>query len=152
MTDPLTFENTSPRYGLPLLFAAQAQKEVCVNEAFALLDALLFCAIEGIAAAPPAAPVDGTNWLVAVGGTGSWLGEDGKIACYQSGNWLFISPKDGVTLLNRATGQQILYFGSWQTAVAPAAPTGGATIDAQARSAIVSLIAALQTAGVFPSV
>jgi hypothetical protein len=35
MSDPLTFENSSPRFGLPFLYVGQAQKEFYVNEALA---------------------------------------------------------------------------------------------------------------------
>ena len=148
MTTPINFTTTTGRFGLPLLFAAQAQKEVCVNEALTIVDSLLHCAIEGITATPPATPASGANWLVGAGGTGAWTGQDGQIASYQEGNWIFIAPRDGVSVLNRATGQQIHYFGGWQTPVAPAAPTGGTIIDTQARAAIASLISALLTAGV----
>lgn len=148
MTTPISFATTTGRFGLPLLFAAQAQKEVYVNEALSIVDSLLHCAIEGITPTPPATPANGTNWLVGQGGTGAWAGQDGQLACYQEGNWLFIAPRDGLWVLNRATGQQIHYFGGWQTPAVPAAPTGGTTIDTQARAAIASLIAALQTAGV----
>ena len=150
MPDPITFDSTSPRFALPLLFAGQAQKEAFVNEAHARADALLHCAIEGEAAAPPVTPVEGTNWLVAASPTGAWAGQAGKIACRQAGNWLFVDPRDGMVLLNRANGQQRRYFASWLAPTVPAAPIGGSTIDAEARTAIAALVAALRTAGVFP--
>ena len=150
MPDPIAFDSTSPRFALPLLFAGQAQKEAFVNEAHALTDALLHCAIEGETASPPATPVEGSNWLVAVSPTGAWAGQAGKIACRQAGNWLFVTPRDGMTLLNRTNGQQRRYFASWLAPSAPAAPSGGSTVDAEARTAIAALVTALRTAGVFP--
>ena len=150
MPDPLTFDSTSPRFSLPLLFAGQAQKEAFVNEAHALTDALLHLAIEGEAAAPPATPVEGTSWLVAASPTGAWVGQAGKIACRQAGNWLFVAPRDGMVLLNRTDGQQRRYFAGWLSPAAPSAPSGGATVDAEARTAITALVAALRTAGIFP--
>jgi hypothetical protein len=134
-----------------LLFAGQAQKEAFVNEAHALTDALLHCAIEDEAATPPTSPVEGTSWLVATSPTGAWAGQAGKIACRQSGNWLFVAPSDGMTLLNRSNGQQRRYFATWLAPSEPSAPSGGATIDTEARTAINALIAALRTAGIFPA-
>lgn len=151
MTDPIVYTNTTPRFGLPLLFAGQAQKEFFVNEAHALVDALLHAACEGETATPPATPAEGETWLVASGASGAWAGEDGKLAAFQSGTWLFASPNDGMRLFDRATGQVLLYRGGWQRPAAPAAPGGGGTVDAEARSAIADLIAALVEAGVFPS-
>lgn len=150
MPDPITFDSTSPRFALPLLFAGQAQKEAFVNEAHARTDALLHCAIEDETATPPTTPVEGTNWLVGASPTGAWAGQAGKIACRQAGNWLFVAPRDGMILLNRANGQQRRFFASWLAPTVPSAPSGGATIDAEARTAIDALIAALRTAGVFP--
>jgi len=152
MTDPISFTSTTPRYGLPLLFAGQSQKEFYVNEAHALTDALLHPACEGEASDPPATPSDGETWLVAAGATGDWAGADGKIASRQSGNWLFSTPGDGMRLLDRSTGQMLLYRGGWLRPSAPAAPTGGTTVDAEARATLADLITALASAGVFPAV
>lgn len=150
MSDPLLFDSVSPRFGLPLLYAGQSQKEAFVNEAHALADALLHCAIEGEAAAPPVTPIDGTNWLVGTGATGDWLGQDGKLACRQAGNWLFVSPRDGLRLLDRSTGQERRFFETWRIAEEAGEPFGGLVVDAEARAAILQLIAALKVAGIYP--
>ena len=151
MTDPFVFETTSPRFALPLLYAGQAQKEVFVNEAHALTDALMHCAVEGELSAPPATPVDGENWLVGAAASGDWTSQEGNLACRQSGNWLFIAPRDGMRLLDRTTGQERRFFGNWQIATTTAEPFGGSTVDLEARTAISSLIEALRASGVFPS-
>ena len=150
MSDPVTFDSISPRYALPLLYAGQAQKEIFVNEAVSRADALLHCAIEGESPTPPASPSNGDTWLVAAGASGAWAGQDGLLTCQQSGNWLFIAPRDGMRVLDRSNGQEALYFGGWQRAAVPLEPIGGSTVDDEARSAIVSLIAALRATGVLP--
>lgn len=150
MSDPFLFDTVSPRYGLPLLFAGQAQKEVFVNEAHALADALLHCAIEGEATAPPATPENGENWLVGTPATGAWAGQDGLLACRQADNWLFVAPRDGMRLLDRSLGQDRRYIGGWRIAEEALEPIGGSTVDAEARAAILQLIAALKAAGIYP--
>jgi hypothetical protein len=151
MTDPVSFTSTTPRYFLPLLFSGQAQKEFYVNEAHALTDALLHAACEGEAADPPAAPAEGEGWLVGTGATGAWAGQDGKLASFQAGNWLFAVPNDGMRLFDRSTSQMLLYRGGWQRPTTPAEPSGGTTIDAEARAAIADLIIALTQAGILAS-
>ena len=150
MSDPFLFDTTSPRFGLPLLFPGQAQKETFVNEAHALTDALLHPAIEGAAQVPPISPADGHAWLVAAGASGAWAGQDGNLACRQAGNWLFVAPTDGMRLLDRATGQEWRFYENWKIAEEPVEPTGGLIVDAEARVAISQLIVALKVAGIFP--
>ena len=150
MPDPL-FDSRTARLDLPLLFAGQAQKEGFVNETSARIDSLLHGAIEAEQAAPPAVPVDGQMWLVAAGASGAWLGQAGKLAARQAGNWLFVTPRDGMKLLNRASGQEIRYSGSWKSAARPALPSGGTTIDAEARTALAAILTALTTAGIVPT-
>lgn len=151
MSDPISFDSTTPRLGLPYLFAGQAQKEAFVNEAHSLIDALLHCAVESETATPPAAPLDGQSWLVGAAPTGVWSGQGGKIACRQGGNWLFVAPRAGMRLFNRASGQDVRYSGSaWLSPVTPALPTGGTVIDTQARAAIAAIVDALVIAEILP--
>ncbi len=150
MTDP-AFDSRTARFGLPLLFAGQAQKEAFVNEVTARLDALLHGAFEGELSSPPALPLDGQCWLVGSSASGDWAGRAGQIAARQSGNWLFIVPRDGLTLLNRLTGQYQHFLGTWKMAPRPASPSGGSTIDAEARLAISAIVTALTVAGIIPA-
>ncbi|KPL68943.1 hypothetical protein SZ64_13035 [Erythrobacter sp. SG61-1L] len=151
MPDPISFTSTSPRFALPLLFAGQAQKEFHVNEAHVLIDALLHPAVEGEAGAPPAAPDPGECWLIGAAPSGAWAGHAGELACWSAGAWIFAPPRDGMRLLDRSTGQTMPYLGGWNRPAAPALPTGGTTVDTQARTAIAGLIAALVDAGILPS-
>jgi hypothetical protein len=151
MTDPVSFTSATPRFSLPLLFSGQAQKEFYVNEAHSLADALLHAACEGEATDPPAAPAEGEAWLVGSAATGAWAGQDGKLASFQAGNWLFAIPNDGMRLFDRSSGQALLYRGTWQRPATPSEPTGGTTVDVEARAAIIALVSALTQAGIFAS-
>ena len=147
MTNPIVFTSASARFGLPLLFAGQAQKEAFVNEAHALTDALLHPAIEGVADDPPASPVAGESWLVGNAPSGVWTGHPGELASYQAGEWIFVQPRDGMRVLDRSTDQEIRFRGGWLRPTAPAAPAGGTVVDAEARAAVTDLVAALIEAG-----
>ena len=151
MPDPITFTPASPRYALPLLFPGQSQKEFYVNEAHALIDALLHPAVAGEANDPPTAPADGECWLVGAEPTELWKDHAAELACWSSGGWLFVAPREGMCLLNQSTGQMGLYrAGEWAWATPPSLPAGGSTVDSQARAAIADLVAALAASGIFP--
>lgn len=152
MPDPIIFTLASPRFGLPLLFAGQAQKEVFVNEAHALTDALLHPAIEGEADDPPESPTAGESWLVGDTPTGDWENHAGELAFFQAGTWIFATPRDGVHVLDRSTGQDIRFLAGWQRPATPAEPTGGTTVDTEARVAIADLIAALIASGLLAEI
>ena len=148
MNEPLTIPSQSPRFGLPLLFSGQAQKEFYVNEAHSLIDMLLHPAIEGEAAAPPASPAPGACWLVATDATREWAGHAGEIASFQAGTWLFAMPQDGMRVFDRSSLQALVYRGGWVRPVAPDPVAGGDTVDVQARTAIEQLVAALIAGGI----
>lgn len=86
----------TPNLGIALLEAAQAQKHVTVNEAFQRLDALAqLTVIDRDLTAPPGSPVDGDTYIVGPSATGTWAGQDGKLAVLFSGAWVFFTPKTG---------------------------------------------------------
>lgn len=150
MPDPVSFDSSSPRFAFPLLFAGQSQKEVFVNEALSRADALLHCAIEATASTPPATPVDGQAWLIGSSPTGEWAGQSGMLACRQGGNWIYVTPRAGMQVLDLQAGQYRRYDGVWKAATSPSPPSGGTTIDTEARQALSSVINALRVAGIFP--
>jgi len=149
MSDPISFEYATARFALPLLFAGQSQKEVLVNEALVLADALLHCTVEARTSSPPSIPQDGQAWIVGASAAGEWSGRDGDIAYRSSEQWIFLGARDGMRAHNRATGQDWRRVnGAWSAPIAPAPPSGGATVDGQARTAIVNLLQSLKDAGV----
>ena len=150
MADPIAFTSASPRFGLPLLFSGQSQKEFYVNQAHLLADALLHPVVSGIANAPPATPTEGQSWIVSTAPTGAWIGHANAVATYAGGAWTFVAPQNGMRVFDSAAKQDIRYRNGWIRALATPAPTGGTTVDTNARTAIVQLIAALVQAGVLP--
>ncbi|SBV33933.1 conserved protein of unknown function [uncultured Sphingopyxis sp.] len=149
MTDmPIT-----PRFALPLLAVAQAQKEVTHNEALTLLDALVHAAIEaGPLAAPPANPAIGQCWIVDTAAAGAWAGESNAIAIWTAGGWRFAAPRAGVQVTRLADGARLRFDGSeWTAPATVSAPTGGTTVDSEARDAITALILNLAAQGILIS-
>ncbi len=133
---------TTPRFALPYLVMSQAQKEVTHNEALTLLDALIHAAVEaGPLAAPPASPVLGQCWIVGAAATGDWAGHEQAIALWTAGGWRFSPPREGMRVTRLTDGARLRFDGSiWVEPAAIAAPSGGSTIDSEARSAITALI------------
>lgn len=150
MTDPISFTSSTARFGLPLLFAAQAQKEFFVNEAHVLADALLHPVVEGSASSDPATPASGECWIVDTAATGSFVGHDESLACYHEGQWLFATPSEGMAVYDRSLSRLRYYAGGWQDNPAIAEPAGGSVIDQEARNALNDVIAAIRKAGILP--
>ncbi len=151
MTDPISFTATTPRFALPNLFVAQAQKEFTINEALARLDGLLHPSVVGETNAPPVSPAEGENWIVGAQPSGDWTGHAGEIALWQARNWLFAVPVQGMSIFNADAGAIAHFDGGWQRAAAVSAPGGGTTEDVEARTAITQLISALVGAGILPA-
>lgn len=80
---------------MPFILPSQAQKHVTHNEALQALDAIVQLAVEDDATAPPAEPVEGARFVVAINATGAWAGHDGHIAVRQDGAWSYLRPRAG---------------------------------------------------------
>jgi hypothetical protein len=148
MSDAITFDSTTARLQLPLLFAAQAQKEVFHNEALARIDGLLHAAVLGEGDQPPPHSADGDSWIVGSSPLGDWAGQPGRVAMRQSGQWLFAEPVDGMRVFDRTARQFVVFSGTWQKPATVEEPSEGMNVDSEARAAIGALISALRAAGV----
>lgn len=160
--------DTTTRFGLPLLAAGQSQKEAWHNESLLIADRLIDGLVEGAATADPPATssLDGL-YAIATGASGAWAGQDGMLAAYSSSGWRFIAPVEGMRLIERGSGQEWRRTASgWEVGrlqahevycdgqkvvgarAAPiATPTGGTTIDAEARAGLAAVLAALRGHG-----
>jgi hypothetical protein len=67
-----------------------------VNEAIARLDAVAQLRMESmVLATPPTAAEDGEAYLVPIGATDEWFGQDNRIAIYSNNSWTFLVTKVG---------------------------------------------------------
>ncbi|WP_447760264.1 DUF2793 domain-containing protein [Sphingopyxis panaciterrae] len=144
---------TTPRFSLPLLAAAQAQKEVTHNEALTLIDALIHAAIEaGPQTEPPVEPGDGGCWLVGADAIDDWAGKEDMLAIRTAGGWRFVAPRTGMRVARLADGKWLRFDGTgWVEPMAITGPAGGSTIDSEARNVIAALILLLGAHGLLIS-
>lgn len=102
----------TPQFALPLVQAAQAQKHVTVNTAFEILDAVAQISITAVnLTVPPPSPVAGSVYSIGVGATDAWTGEDGKLAVFVNGGWLFVLPVVGWRAWRLDTGVSVTFDG-----------------------------------------
>lgn len=114
--------------GLPLVEAAQAQKHVTVNEAFARIDALADLTLGSIGASnPPFAPSDGEVHAVGSNASGDWFGFDGQLALFLNGGWDFVAPRPGWRAWSAGDGHVVTFDGvDWVPGLVAVGPMGGA--------------------------
>lgn len=157
----------SARFALPYLNPGQAQKEAFHNEALAAIDCALHSCVEGIAVDPVSAPEAGESWIVGDGATGGWAGRENCVATWTDGGWRFTAPVPGMLTWDRAQSYWRHWSGTaWAGGFLPASalhiggaqvvgprhpsiasPSGGTTIDSEARTAIAAVIATLMSHG-----
>ena len=143
----------SPSLSLPYLQPSQAQKHVTHNEALRRLDALVQLRVaEFDAVTPPATPAEGDTHALGTGAGGAWAGQDGRLACYGDGAWLFVDPQEGWRAWGLAENRlRVFSAGSWLAVVPPLENlTGlgvGTSSDATNRLAVASEAALFTHAG-----
>ncbi|MGB3723093.1 MAG: DUF2793 domain-containing protein [Pacificimonas sp.] len=156
------------RLGLPLMQAAQAQKELTHNAALHDVDRWLNLRLESrTVTVPPIEPDAGRSWLVPAEAADDWAGHDGEIARHDGEGWRFDMAPAGLlawvadenaVLLCRDHGWNVGGFpvsaltvgGRIMLAVPPAAvqdPDGGANVDVEARQALSALLNNLRDLG-----
>ena len=120
----------TPRFAMPLLDAAQAQKHVTVNEALMRADVLGAGRVEDRhLTEPPATPLDGHAHIVGAGATGAWAGRDGELALFLNGGWEFVVPWDGCTVWVAAERTRLTRLGGvWTQEQGGISPGGAATM------------------------
>lgn len=155
------------RFGLPLLVAGQAQKEIYHNEAISRLDLVTQAVAEACELNdPPVEPLPGQCWILGTAPTGDWQGHPGEIAGWTEGGWRFVIPREGMRLwLDEARGFAGFVDGRWQAGrtygrlfvdgeqvIGPrlnaiAEPLAGTVVDAEARAAVSAVLVALRAHG-----
>lgn len=161
-------DERSARLALPYLEPGQAQKETFHNEALAWLDLTVQAAVTAVGIdTPPTSPATGDCWIVGAAPVGAWSGQAGALAGWTAGGWRFVAPTEGMIVWSIADAMSVRHLGgTWATGMlsahrlsidgvqvvaarqpAVAAPGGGATIDAEARAAIASVLIALRNHG-----
>ena len=112
--------NETPKLSLPFIMPAQAQKHVTHNEAIELLDMIVQLTLDSAAAiAPPSSPSEGQTWALGASPTGAWAGQDGMIASWRGGGWLFVTPQEGwMAWCKDAADLKVRTGGAWPTLAA----------------------------------
>jgi hypothetical protein len=146
----------------------QAQKELTHNESLLKLDLLVqpTCAALPSNTAPPV-PAPGEAFLCGDAPSGAWEGQANALALWTTSGWRFSDAFEGMQVLLVTTGA-ILTFrdGGWDDGRIHASaividgvqvlgrrepaipdPSGGATIDAEARQTLQNMLAALRAHG-----
>lgn len=160
------------RHGLPLIQPGQAQKELAHNEALAALDMIVQPAVVAVGVdVPPANPAPGQCWVVGAAPTGDWAGHAHALVCWTDGGWRFAGPVEGMTVWAGGDSGSARWDGTgWNTGVlsgaslrigghqvvgaraaAIADPSGGATIDGEARLGVARILSALRAHGLIAS-
>ena len=105
-------DQTTSRFALPLVQAAQAQKHVTVNESLARLDGLVNLVLASLYRdAPPVTVVDGACYAVPPGATDAWAGQDGRIAIGSNGGWVFAEAHAGMKAFVTDIGVNAVFDG-----------------------------------------
>jgi hypothetical protein len=162
----------SARFRAPFIQAAQVDKSTTHNEALAVLDIAASAAVDGfLVDMPPVTPSIGDCYILGASPTGAWSGHAFALAGYTAGGWRFIAAIDGLSAFDKTSGQSAVFTeGAWELGHVRAAkvsiggnqivgpqqasvsnPSGGATVDAEARAAITAILTRMRQHGLIAS-
>ncbi len=144
----------TPRFALPLLGVGQAHKELFHNDALLLLDFLVQPTVQEVANDPDVLlPVQGDCWLVGADAVSEWSGREDQIACWSTGGWRYIQPRESMKVVLLSDRSSAVYSGAaWQFMAQIGGPVAGITIDSEARTAIDSILEVLRAAEILPQI
>ena len=130
------------------MLAGQAQKEIFINQALCLLDALHMQSVKASQSAPPAITVEFDCFRIKAPATGEWAGREDRVAVLIAGEWHFIEPLHGMALYDQTADNILVLRSGRKLAQTPAPPAGGTVVDSEARAAIGAVIQSLKALGV----
>lgn len=95
----------TPRFSLPLMATNTIEKEALFNELSLILDTLVQTKVISLTETDPTTltPSNGDVYIVGIGATDIWTGEDENIAFYYNG-WQFIPASPGMRIFDEETG------------------------------------------------
>ena len=103
----------SKNLSLPFIQPSQAQKHVTHNEGLRHLDTLVQLSVLSVTqAASPAAPQDGERYILPLGATGDWAGQDGTLASFTENAWVFYTPQTGWSTWVQDAGEHQVFDGT----------------------------------------
>lgn len=110
--------DTTTRFSLPLIMAAQASKHLTHNEALALLEFLVQPVVHSVGSnEPPANPEEAECIIVGDTPAGLFSGHANELAAYLAGAWRFFVPSDGWQVVQADGGGSLIFLdGTWQAA------------------------------------
>jgi len=83
-----------------------------LNNNIRKLDAVVHLSVrDRTTTTPPATPAAGDRYIVAAGATGAWGGQDGNVALWDGGAWVFYVPAIGWLAYIEAEGVLSVYKG-----------------------------------------
>jgi len=104
--------DVSANLSLPYIQPSQAQKHVTHNEAIRRLDAVVQIGVLDVQQSPPTDPNEGERWIVDVGATGTWAGQDHAVALWDGTAWMYFIPDEGWIAFNRETDGLLIFNGA----------------------------------------
>lgn len=112
---------TTNHLGFTTVSQSQSQKEVTVNNALKLIDAILNTgAVDKDLYTPPGGPTEGAVYIVSDSSTatGDWAGRENDIALYYDGAWNFLTPNEGFTIwVNDEDNLYVWTSAAWETLI-----------------------------------